>query len=597
MPIQHILTLPVELLVSVLEQLLFAKRAPLTYWHSFGSFWNPHFKDSTLLLPVSQTCRRLREVALSRPDLWGHLSEVVGHIKRRRLLLSRPILDLFISRSKASPIVAVADPDQALADSDNFLGVFTSNSQIEEIHLLHTNQLLIDSLAGTLASAHPARLKVLTCAWRKGNGRCKDVVALDHRQLPVLRYLCLAAVPFRLLDPSLRQPFSSITNLMISRIRPPTTRSDIESLLRLCPSLTSIVLTLSCSFNPSIRATTPLPVPRSLRRLILEDMNTSSFGVFLPLFPPSHPIALQLLTALPEAIAPFQYKPVLKERLHGTLTHLRISVAPAGAMNAHMGHSYLLSTTFATDRSAVHVASVIDAHLRKRGADVWLSNLLSASGDALDFAGVREVWVTKLTDALTAGGDLGPLHADVMDALNRMPVLDTVVLVTVYRSPGYGAESVYTPDLSIVPGLRVTATPDDPTSPARLKTLRLVYCDASPRTGNTGGGANLRAQNQQRERVSFGRMLEQLEQLVASASVSESQATGGGVCPENLVVQLVPRFEIEQEREAVAQLRRHFRTVTVERIDEGERPRMPLPPCCVELDEGPGGSDTWRGQL
>ncbi|KAM5542235.1 hypothetical protein V8D89_004108 [Ganoderma adspersum] len=508
----------------------------------------------------------------------------------------------------ASNLSKIEDSDKTSPDtlksgvtnlSDNFLGVFTSNFQIEEIHLLHTNQLLIDSLAEILASAHPARLKVLTCAWRETNGPCRDVVALDHRQLPVLRYFCLAAVPFRLLDPSLRQPFSSITNLMLAEICPLIVPSDIELLLRLCPSLTSVVLTLSWSFDPSLRATNPLPTLSSLRRLILKDMNSSSFRFFLSLFPPSHPIALQLLTIVPEVPAPFQYKPALKERLHGTLTHLRISVAPAGAMYTHMGRSYLLSATFATDRTAVRVGSVVDIHLRKRGSDVWLSNLLSASGDALDFAGVREVWVTKLTAALTAGGDLGSLHADVTAALRRMPLLDTIVLVTVYRPPGYGVGSVYSPDLSIVPRQSATVAPDGPTgtssSTARLKTLRLAYCDSSPCTGNTNG-ARPQVETQP-ERVSFRRML---EQLAASASESESQAAGdggegggGGGCPENLVVQLAPRFEIEEEEAAVAQLRRHFRTVTVERIDVGETPQMPLPPCCVERDEGPGGSYAW----
>ncbi|KAM5542233.1 hypothetical protein V8D89_004106 [Ganoderma adspersum] len=78
--------------------------------------------------------------------------------------------------------------------------------------------------------------------------------------------------------------------------------------------------------------------------------------------------------------------------------------------------------------------------------------------------------------------------------------------------------------------------------------------------------------------MSFQRMLGQL----ASAAHDHLK---------HLVVQLSPRFKLDDVEAAVAQLRGHFRTVTVERIHE--IPRMPLPPCCVERNEGPGTSYTW----
>ena len=63
----------------------------------------------------------------------------------------------------------------------------------------------------------------------------------------------------------------------------------------------------------------------------------------------------------------------------------------------------------------------------------------------------------------------------------------------------------------------------------------------------------------------------------------------------HLVVQLSPRFKIDNAEATVGRLGRHFRTVTVERIEK--MPQMPLPPCCVEPDEGPGGSYTWTDRF
>ena len=77
-------------------------------------------------------------------------------------------------------------------------------------------------------------------------------------------------------------------------------------------------------------------------------------------------------------------------------------------------------------------------------------------------------------------------------------------------------------------------------------------------------------------KLDFSRMLEELE--------------SSAYCYlERLVVQIVPGIVVEESD--VEQLREYFSTVVVERILEP--PRMPLPQCCVEVDEGPGGSCTW----
>ena len=483
-----ILTLPVELLACIFEQLLFVE--PETVDHSFGWVWKPLFKDSTALLAVSQTCHRLREVALSRSGWWAHLSGIGRtNIGGRRRLLPHAVPDLFITRSEASPIVVAMTPDPM--DVDYGLDFFGSNavSRIEEFHLLHSSQWLVEFLEGILnVPAHRPHLKALTCGYRPSNPRRKRPIPLYHDQLSFLQHLCLGGVSFRLPDAPQRRPFPSITNLILSRISSSNTLADIESLLRLCPNLRSVVLAPFYLFDPDAipQTATPLPTPSSLRRLILHDVNTRAFGFFLSLFPPDHPFALQLLTDRPTPTS-FQYKSALNARLHGKPTHLRFSVVPASSSD--MGAGYRLSVTLATDRIAIRIASFVAKHPRSvdSGSDVWLKNLLSDSDsddDPLDLSEVREAWLMKVTPARRAVADLGRFHEDIMAALRRMPLLDTIVLVAIYRSHRiHGPQIVYAPNLSILPGVPVGTTS---LRTSRPTTLRLAYYDASPRNAPPG---------------------------------------------------------------------------------------------------------------
>ena len=71
----------------------------------------------------------------------------------------------------------------------------------------------------------------------------------------------------------------------------------------------------------------------------------------------------------------------------------------------------------------------------------------------------------------------------------------------------------------------------------------------------------------------------------------EQLASGAYRYLEHLVVQLSPRFEIEDAETVRRGLKAYFETVKVERIVE--MPQMALPPCCIKPDSGPGGSHTW----
>ncbi|KAI1790420.1 hypothetical protein LXA43DRAFT_1182462 [Ganoderma leucocontextum] len=476
-----ILALPVELLVRIFDELLVTQ--PKALPHGFGWVWKPPFKDSTALL-ISQTCRRLRDVALSKTSWWAHVSSGV--------------------------------------------------------------------------------LIALSCGFHNDSMWGMRTLALDHNQLPVLQYLCLDGVPFRLLDPPLRQRFLSLTHLVLIRTNLVDTHAGVESLLRLCPDLRCIVLSLHLPGARAHEANAPLPTPTSLRRLVLHDLDNRALDFYLSLFPTRHPIALQVLTDV-MPLAPFRYEPTLKQRLHGKLTHLRLAVFPHASKECG---GYRFSVTLATSSTAVRVASNVSMLRRSvyRQPDAWLESLLS--DDAVDLSNLHEAWLVNVTGLFAAR--LPPFNATAtVAALRRMPLLDTLVLVAV-EHPNHGLGNVYTPDLAVLLDAAHTEV-----FMVHLKTLRLVYYDASPVPAHPLTG-------HESIKLRFQLMLRQLE-------ASKHRYL------EHLVVEMSSRFEISDTEATVEELRAHFQTVRINRIED--MPEMPLPPCCVEPDAGPGGSYTWTNPL
>ncbi|KAI1784275.1 hypothetical protein LXA43DRAFT_1066908 [Ganoderma leucocontextum] len=359
-----ILALPVELLVRIFDELLVTQ--PKALPHGFGWVWKPPFKDSTALISISQTCRRLCDVALSKMS-W---------------MLS--------------------------------------------------------------SSTHRPQLIALSCGFHNDSMWGMHTLALDHNQLPVLQYLCLDGVPFRLLDPPLRQCFLSLTHLVLICTNLVDTDAGVESLLHLCPDLRCIVLSLHLPGARAHEANVPLPTPTSLRWLILHDLDNRTLDFYLSLFPTCHPIALQVLTDVMPLVM-FRYEPMLKQRLHGKPTHLRLAVFPHASKECG---GYRFSVTLATSSTAVRIASNVSMlrHSVYRQPDAWLESLLS--DDAVDLSNLHEAWLVNMTGLFAAR--LPPFNATAtVAALRRMPLLDTLILVAV-EDPNHGLGNVYTPDLAVL---------------------------------------------------------------------------------------------------------------------------------------------------
>ena len=59
-----LLNLPIEILHKILE---LVPDSCTRRWKGYHPFWHNTLTDSSILIPVTHTCRRLREVALAHP--------------------------------------------------------------------------------------------------------------------------------------------------------------------------------------------------------------------------------------------------------------------------------------------------------------------------------------------------------------------------------------------------------------------------------------------------------------------------------------------------------------------------------------------------
>ncbi|TBU30883.1 hypothetical protein BD311DRAFT_776590 [Dichomitus squalens] len=440
----------------------------------------------------------------------------------------------------------------------------SSISRLEGVHLLRNHLALVDAFEGMMASPilRP-RLKALSLEYHNDDRRCEPFFILGPAQYPELEHLCLEGVPILLLDPTLRQSFPSLTHLVIVQSASDSIHAQIHLLVHICPNLRNVVLSnVSPHVNPP-GVPTPLPESARVSRVILHDMSGVSLRFYLSLFPPHHhPMALQVFhDTLP--VSGFNYEHLLRDRLQGRPTHLQVAVFPDSTTSSG---GFKFSVTVATARNAVRVGSNVNLLCKSHYGlpDVWLNSLLWDAG--VDLSSVREAWLVNVAAPFTAL--VAPFNSSAVATLRQLPALETVVLVTIDH-PSNGPGNAYWPDVSVLPD---TAHADFFT--VHLKTLRLVYYDACPPSVCPFSRENIK--------LGFWRMLEQL-------------ASGAYRYLEHIIVQLSPRFEIEDAETVVGELEAYFRTVSIQRIVE--MPQMPLPPCCVEPDSGPGGSYTWTDSI
>ncbi len=242
-PIQR---LPTEIVINILALIpgqpkLVRPYAP--YWHSACA-------DSLMLVPISRTCHRLREVTLANPMLWSH-----GYALGRK-----STFPIFRSRSQGVPLTVLLTEK-----TGKYVRVLrtirqASFSRVRELHLCEIAQdEFIKSVVPFLQLPWPM-LEHLTVATHSNLLNPPQWAPPRVDNLPHLRYLHLRFVfPQQGLP---RLTHLSVSNVMARR----DCRPRLVAFILSCPMLESIHLTVMDDFVSEDPAPATHP---NLRRVTL----------------------------------------------------------------------------------------------------------------------------------------------------------------------------------------------------------------------------------------------------------------------------------------------------------------------------------------
>lgn len=539
-----LLSLPVEILIRILECVPDHVDYDLYDGTSFRPFWRHTITDSLMLVPITQTCRRLREIALSTPLLW---STVIVSLPKE-IFPEDVFVEELMGRNGDVPLRVLLSPSKQFTKLvDSFYPKHAH--RIEELHLSDVGHRHMKYLESLLSHESPL-LKSYSFNGRAGSlpKWHTHALPLPPRSTATLRDLHIDEVP---LLPEV--PLPALTHLALCKLNMPGLHSKIARVVRSCPNLVALALSNDVRLGDLDQDPEPVHLPH-LRRLTLDAVDCHTLRFYLTLIPLSnHQIALQVLEyqldmwSIPSG-------PELARCIQGPIRIL--------AFGSHRVTSdFILSVTAVASNRAFHIVSTL-AHSRRTAISQWLDRLLGLGAAAHTFWAVREVWITH-------GDQRWDVHTEtVAAAIATLHMLDTIVFVHCRSRQGQAVLVAPEPSLSLCP---------DAESPSfnspLLKTVRIVchaYGDGDvDQTGEAegrSGGFVLQA-------LTFMGMLNQLRSGTRYRYL------------ERLVIQTDRSVVPVQEQ--VEKLRDYLKEVVVETVDE--RPTIPLPAICREPRIGPGG--------
>lgn len=220
------LSIPTELLQEIMAYIPDLVLSP-----SYGRFrppWQPDLHDTAMLIPVSQTCRRLRSVALGCPSLWKDVA--CGP-----RLLSHYLID----RSCGLPLTVILSASQAPSLHFSLADVASAlRTRIQELDIVQIPN--DDTLDQLLSNAFPM-LESLAVK-RNGSGYYVDgtyanAVQLSRDRVPRLRRLAYSRCDLASLD-----ILASLTHLALDMFHVGRMHEKIAGMLSVCHALQSLHL-------------------------------------------------------------------------------------------------------------------------------------------------------------------------------------------------------------------------------------------------------------------------------------------------------------------------------------------------------------------
>ncbi|KAM5542225.1 hypothetical protein V8D89_004098 [Ganoderma adspersum] len=563
--------LPAEILQRILEEV----PDPLfECYEEFQPFWHSGAMDTSMLIPVLQTCRQFRRIALSHTSLWKTIYPT------SRYALPPPIL---LQKGCDIPLIVVIDG----ASTGEVLGIL-DEVEVPRMQELHVFELYIHYHgSGTVAKIdrffrsglpllESISLSGLSTSDEEDEDTDEDECPFPLDAAPRLRHMMLKDVSF-----IPRNAFPHLTHLSLSGIHTPdchhyapqgrTVHANIANLLSRCPNLESLAICSPSHSGPPPNLPASFPPPLSLNRLRRITLELPRFrnpitDFYLSLFPldgpACQPTAFQILE-----LAEMDDAPALGQMLSrvtkAEASHLSLSLHP----HPRGRHWKYLSVSAAGPKGTFHACTEsfwgMDVEPREELCVSPKPFLDAIVCGCAHLRAVREVWVTSVHPRTARR-----LYRDATEhfkaAIAALPALETAVVVVAV----VGAELS---DLEV--GLGLLPSVHDPgfASP-NLKTLRINIVH--------GNGTRTGKGKKSVEKIRLTKLLDEI-------------GTGAYGHFENVLLQVMRPLEVDEED--LARLEACFRRVAFQRIHS--MPTMPLPEYCKEPYAGPGGSSEWIGSL
>ncbi|TFK88262.1 hypothetical protein K466DRAFT_78121 [Polyporus arcularius HHB13444] len=486
--------------------------------------WRSSATDTLMLFPISQTCHRLRAVALGHPLLWRHIHSTyfVAELKG--------CIEELVSRSGDLPLTVVMNADPSL--------IILSKAclRAQELHMVHMDRTV--HLLHIFFQILWPELQVLSLTHSEEtmwNG--DDLIPLSHA--PRLRYLHLQH-----LSTFISGPVPSLTHISLSMLHLRDCHARVAEFLSSCPNLVNATLD-GMNHHTTPRRPPTLVLPR-LKRITFHNMTTPIIQFYLAVFSCPRPgLALQILSPGDVPLRQFPLADLLPQYARGAASSLAIS-----------GHlqddeedtedddkpELLLSVTAYSETNAFRIC---------RPYEVLMQHLHRIVADKKSLSNLREVWIVNVPVSYSER-----LTDIVSSVLASLPALETLTVVLDHSQFPRAR-----PNLRILPRLS-----DLSSERTRLRTVRLVHGFSKHRRSEDQSGS------------SSGRAFVKLPLSKMLAQLLSREYDYLDV----LILQTMPHFHVdESELEEVAE---HIPTVRHETIDA--LPSIRYPDFCYEPASG-----------
>lgn len=543
-----VLDLPIEVLHRILEY--------VPEQENKVGVWLSSMVDTTMLLPISQTCRRFRDITLSHSTLWQSVK--IGVDPKARQLARDAIF-----RSRTRPLTAelsLSSESDTDVDWEEMEAIWPEvAARVRELHLVFTfkeradppwdpvfdrsyPQLesfsLWDATAHEIPTPFPPLAHGLTSHLRRLN--LQSVMVLPHCEFPTLTHLALGDVS--------------------------AVHAAIIGLLGRCPKLESLIIrNIRRRAMPDQEWDKYQDISGSLphlRRVLLQDLRDTVFPFYLYKLP-KHPHGYSLQVTGITAFTRFcDAAEILLNHSVAPVKTIHIGLEPSRWHPTEPTDFYAPSVAFLGSQSVVRVGTStrLAAERSVDGPD-WLRHTLR---DKSALQSVSEVWVENWRPKWWEAFE-EPLRTNIA-------ALSALEVVSIVMDQSRGCSE---PDLRILPDGRDPAF-DSP----RLKTVRLVYgYDREVeyrRIVDTGQYEDLLKPHEVKQ-LSLSKVLDQLK-------------TGAFAYLERLVLCAALHFTFDEAE--LVELRKYVPQVDVEYSEEMHR--MPLPEYARE-PEASGRLEYWNG--